>query len=119
MPDQTIMELMVTVVAPATDILWGIENPQTDEELQVYVTAADRTIAAFEQAKLGGAGPYDAIWISSSNWHAYADEAIAAAEKYKQAVVARDMDAVSEASDSLYPPCESCHADFNLAAMDR
>ena len=31
-PETTIMELMVTRVVPASDTIWGIEDPKTDEE---------------------------------------------------------------------------------------
>ena len=39
-PTMSINDLMITVVTPATDTLWGIEDPQSDEEWQVYIDAA-------------------------------------------------------------------------------
>lgn len=113
----SIMELMVSKVTPATDTLWGIDDPQTDEEWQVYVDAANETIAAFEQSKIGGAGPNDKVWAADPKWQAYADEVIAAANSAKTAIAARDMDAMFEAGDALYTPCEACHIDFNPAVL--
>jgi hypothetical protein len=111
----SIMELMVSNVTPATDTLWGIEDPQTDDEWQVFIDAADATIEAFEQAKKGGTGPNDNAWAADPVWQAYADEVIAAAKSAKTAISARDMEAVFEAGDALYTPCEACHIDFNSA----
>jgi cytochrome c556 len=113
----SIMELMVSNVTPATDTLWGIDDPQTDEEWQVFVDAANATIAAFEQAKKGGAGPNDDAWATDPKWQAYADAVIAAAMSAKRAIAARDMDAMFEAGDALYTPCEACHIDFNVAVQ--
>jgi hypothetical protein len=58
----TIVELMVLDVTPATDTLWGADDPQTDDEWQLLDDAADATIKAFQRAKKGGAGPNDNAW---------------------------------------------------------
>lgn len=112
-PDMTIMDLMVIQVAPATDTIWGIEDPDTDEEWQVFIDAADATIAAFEQAKRGGSGPNDATWAADPKWQTYSDQVIAAAVSTKAAVAARDVEAMWDAGGELYTPCEQCHIDFN------
>ncbi len=112
-PEMTIMELMVSQVVPATDTIWGIEDPQTDEEWQVFVDAADVTIAAFKQAKIGGSGPNDSTWAADPKWQIYSDQVIAAAESAKSAVAARDVEAMWDAGGELYTPCEQCHIDFN------
>lgn len=115
--EPSIMELMVTEITPLTDTLWGIEDPQTDAEWQVYRDAADATIAAFEQTKRSASGVNDAKWIADPKWQAYADEVIAAGEMYIAAINARDMDAIFAAGDALYTPCENCHLDFNPAVQ--
>lgn len=114
----SIMELMVSKVTPATDTLWGIDDPQTDADWQVFIDAADVTIAAFEQSKMGGSGPNDDVWAADDRWKAYADAVIAAANSAKVAIDARDMDAIWEAGDALYTPCEACHIDFNPAVTE-
>jgi hypothetical protein len=112
-PDITIMEVMLTQVAPATDTIWGIEDPKTDEEWQVFADAADLTIAAFEQTKTGGTGPNDSTWAADPKWQVYSDQVIAAAISTKAAVAARDVEAMWDAGGELYTPCEQCHIDFN------
>lgn len=50
----TIMEVMVVTITPATDILWGVDDPQTDEDWQVLDDAAVTVIEAFERTRNGG-----------------------------------------------------------------
>ena len=112
-PEVTILELMTVTVTPASDTLWGVEDPQTNDEWQVLDGAAVEIIQAFEQAKLGGAGPNDSNWVSEPKWQAYADEEIIAGQAARDAIAARDLDALLAAGDLLYPPCEACHIDYN------
>ena len=53
-PQLSILELMNTIIVPATNTLWGIDEPQTDEEWQAFMSVADEMIAAFEQTRNGG-----------------------------------------------------------------
>jgi hypothetical protein len=114
----SITELTVSKVTPATDTLWDIDDPQTDEDWQVFIDAADITIAAFEQAKVGGSGPNDDTWTADDRWKVYADEVIAAANSTKIAIEARDMDAIWEAGSALYTPCQTCQIDSNPAVIE-
>lgn len=109
----SIMELMVARITPATDILWGVDDPQTDADWRVLIDAADAIITAFEKTKLGGTGTNDAQWAADSRWQDYANEVISAAEDAKRAIKDRNMDALYDANDALYTPCETCHIDFN------
>lgn len=108
-----IMEMMVVTITPATDTLWGVEDPQTDAEWQVLDDAAASVIATFEKVRKGGGGPNDTTWAAEAGFQAYIDEEIAAAEAARAAIAARDLDALLAAGDELYPPCENCHIDFN------
>ncbi len=111
----TIMEEMVATITPATDTLWGADDPQTDDEWQVLDSAARTVIESFEKIRSGGGGPNDAAWASAAKFQAYIDEEIAAGEAARAAIAARDLDALFVAGDELYPPCENCHIDFNPA----
>lgn len=111
--EMTVLSLMFTEVKPATDTLWAVGNPQTNDEWRKLADAASTTIAAFQQVKLGGAGPNDATWVEEPRWQAYSDDAIAAAEKALVAITDRNLGALREAGDELYAPCESCHIDFH------
>ena len=112
-PTMSINDLMVTVVTPATDALWGIEDPQTDEDWQIFVDAADIVIEAGETIKVGGTGPDDNDWASDPAWDAFADRLIGAGVDARNAAKNKDGEAMYTAGEVLYPPCEECHIQFH------
>ena len=109
----TIMELMVTIVAPATDTIWGIEDPQSDAEWQVFIDAANVIIDAGETMKIGGTGPNDKQWAAEPAWQAFAEQLIGAAREAREAAENQDVEAMYTAGEVIYPPCEECHLQFN------
>lgn len=109
----SVNDLMLTVVAPATDVLWGIDDPVTDEDWQVYIDAADTVIAAGTGLKKGGTGPNDDRWAAEPAWQTFSDQLIAAATEARQAAINQDVEAMYAAGDVLYPPCETCHLAFH------
>jgi len=118
MPETSINELMVEVVAPATDTLWGVADPQTDSEWEALDDAADEVILTFRAIKLGGTGENDVKWASEPAWDAYADEVVLAGMAAKRAIAARDLDALFAAGDVLYPPCENCHLEYHPGVIE-
>lgn len=112
-PTTSVMELMVAVVTPATDTLWGIEDPQTEEEWQVFIDAADVVINAGETIKVGGTGPNDNEWAADPEWQAFADRMIGAGVDARKAAEEKNLEAMYTAGEVLYPPCEECHIQFN------
>jgi hypothetical protein len=112
-PTLSVMELMVTIVAPATDTLWGIEDPQSDAEWQVFIDAANTVIDAGRTIKVGGTGPNDNEWAADPAWQAFADQLIDAAEDARAAAENQDVEAMYTAGEVIYPPCEECHLQFN------
>lgn len=108
-PEIPVREHMETVIAPATNTIWGIEDPQTDDDWQVIDDAAVAVIQAMTAMKEGGSGPNDVGWASNEDWDAYMDAVITAGQMTRKAVEQRDIDAVVEAGNILYPPCEACH----------
>jgi len=109
----TIREIMESVITPASDTLWGVEDPQGDDEWRVLEHAAIATIAASSLVAQGGAGPEDNAWASKPEWLAFNDVMLKAAQDALAAIRARDLDALFAANDALYPPCEGCHVAFN------
>lgn len=107
MPDVPVREYMETVITPATDTIWGIDDPRTDEEWRVVDDAAVAIIEAMTGMQEGGTGPNDVAWDN------YMDIVIAAAQMTRQAVANRNVDGVYAAGDVLYPPCEACHLKFH------
>jgi len=112
-PTMSINDLMVTVVTPATDTLWGIEEPQTDEDWQVFIDAANIVIETGKTIKVGGTGPDDNDWASDPAWDAFADRLIGAGIDARNAANNKDIEAMYTAGEVLYPPCEECHIQFH------
>lgn len=112
-PGTTVRELMIDIVTPATDALWGVEDPRTDAEWRVLDDAARDVIDVFRSIKLKEADRNDGSRPAQPNWDAYTDEVISAAEAARQAIGARDVDALLEAGNVLYPPCENCHLEYH------
>ena len=111
-PD-SVNDIMISVIAPATNTLWGIEDPQTDADWQVFIDAADTVIETATDIKDGGAGPNDQQWAESPDWQAFADRLIEAGTDARKAAEDKDVDAMYAAGDILYPPCEECHIQFH------
>jgi hypothetical protein len=112
-PTMSINDLMITIVTPATDTLWGIEDPQSDEDWQVFIDAANAVIEAGETIKVGGTGPNDNTWASDAAWDAFADRLIGAGVDARNAANNKDVEAMYTAGEVLYPPCEECHIQFH------
>jgi len=109
----TIREIMESVITPASDALWAVEDPQTDEEWRQLEHAAITTIAAATLVAQGGAGPEDDAWAGQPEWRAFNEVMRIAAIDALAAIRARDLDELFNANDALYPPCEGCHVAFN------
>ncbi len=109
----SVNNLMQTVVTPATNTIWGIEDPQTDEEWQVFIDAAAQLIDVSRQIKNGGSGPNDSTWAQDPAWQQFADVLIESGVEIQAAARARDLDTLMDVSnEKMYPPCEECHLQF-------
>lgn len=109
----SVNDVMIATIAPATNTLWGIDDPKTDDEWQVFIDAADELIETSKRIKEGGAGPDDQKWAQSPDWQAFADRLIEAGIDARKAAENKDVDAMYAAGDILYPPCEECHIQFH------
>lgn len=110
----SVNNLMLTVITPATNTIWGIEDPQTDEEWQVFIDAAAQVIDVATQIKAGGSGPNDSAWAEDPEWQRFADALVESGIEIQAAARARDLDTLMNISnDKMYPPCEDCHTRFH------
>lgn len=112
-PAMSINDLMVKVITPATDTIWGVDDPQTDAEWQEFVDAANAVMEAAKTIKAGGTGPNDNIWAADPAWDAFADRVIAASAATIDAAGNKDVEAMYLAGEDLYSPCEECHIRFH------
>lgn len=111
--EQTILQIMESIITPATDTLWQAEDPQTDAEWKVLEDAAIAVIDAGTAINSGGAGPHDNDWAKQPAWQAFTRLMISAAEDALTAVRNQDIDALLQTGDALYSPCEACHLQYN------
>lgn len=112
-PRVTVKDVMESVITPATNTLWGAEDPQTDEAWQQLEDAAITTITAGAYVARGGSGASDQEGSSTPEWQAFNSVMIEAAADALNAIRERDIEALFVANDVLYPPCEGCHIAFN------
>ena len=109
----SVKEVMTAVITPATNTMWSIEEPGTDEEWLLFEQAAVVVMTAGFMIRDGGGGPQDDAWADNVNWRSWTDTMIAAAATAKAAAQDKDLDAYLEATDIMYPPCEECHIAYN------
>jgi cytochrome c556 len=118
-PLVTIKELMEKTITPATNTLWNAYEPPTEEEQWVALEEAAVTLLAASNVNaLGGTGPMDDEWVQEPSWKAFNQVMINAGLDALAAIRARDHDALLQAGDVLYPPCEGCHQLFNPGVVN-
>jgi cytochrome c556 len=118
-PPVTIKELMEKTITPASNTIWGAYEAPTDEaEWQALEEAAVTMLLASWTASVGGSGPMDNEWVKQPAWQAFNDVMTKASRDALAAIRARDHDALLQAGDVLYPPCEGCHLQFNPAVVE-
>ena len=112
-PLLTVKQIMKGLITPTTTTIWGAYQLQTDAEWQEVANAALAVIGAGDLLIAGGAGPGEVAMAEQENWQTYNQQMIAAARQVLAAVEQRDEEALSAAgNDALYPPCESCHQQY-------
>ena len=109
----SVNDLMVSSIAPATDTIWGIDDPQTEEDWQVYIDAADAVIDASQTLRVGGTGPNDAEWAADPAWQAFVDALAEAGQVARKAAIEKNVELMYKAGEVIYPPCEECHNQFH------
>lgn len=118
-PPVTIRELMEKTITPASNTLWSAYEPPTEEaQWQQLEEAAVTMLLASWANSVGGTGPMDNEWASQPTWQAFNQVMTNASRDALAAIRARDHDALLQAGDVLYPPCEGCHLQFNPAVVE-
>jgi len=118
-PLVSIKELMEKTITPATNTLWNAFEPPTEEaQWQALEEAAVTLLSAAQAMSLGGTGPMDAAWVKEPAWQAFNQIMISAGRDALSAIRARDHDKLLAAGDVLYPPCESCHLQYNPGVVN-
>lgn len=103
-------ELMVAVIAPTTNKLWGAYEIKTDTQWLELDQAASVVIAAAQLTAQGGADGAYAEQAKNADWQAFTQQLIGAARSAQLAIQNHDEEAMFTAGNELmYPPCEGCH----------
>jgi cytochrome c556 len=117
-PMMTIMEIMTSIIAPATDTLWAADDPSSDEAWNQLESAALKVIRAGETIKQGGSGTQDNNWANQLDWQSFTNEMTNAAEQALAAIHKKDIDALLDVGDALYQSCVNCHQNYNPAVVN-
>ena len=112
-PLLSVKEIMNGLITPATTIIWGAYQLETDAQWQEVRNAALAVIAAGNLLQFGGASKGEAATAVKASWKTYNQQMIEAAKLVILAADNKDEEALSVAgNDALYPPCESCHQQY-------
>jgi hypothetical protein len=109
----SIKQVMQSVITPATNTLWEIYEPESEEQWLQLEQAAIATIAAGTLTGLGGVGEQDMQSAQEPDYQSFNRLMIKAAQDALSAIEKRDVAAFQQAADALYPPCEGCHLVYN------
>ena len=112
-PLLTVKEIMNGLITPTTTTIWGAYQLETDVQWQEVRNAALSVIAAGNLLQFGGAGEGEVATAAETDWKTYNQQMIEAARLVILATDNKDEEALSAAgNDALYPPCESCHQQY-------
>ena len=112
-PLLTVKEIMNGLITPTTTTIWGAYQLESDAQWQEVRNAALSVIAAGNLLQLGGSGEGESAMAAEADWRSYNQQMIDAARKVIIATNNKDEEALSAAgNDALYPPCESCHQQY-------
>jgi len=112
-PLLSVKEIMNGLITPTTTTIWGAYQLETDAQWQEVRNAALSVIAAGNLLQFGGAGEGEVETATEANWKTYNRQMIEAARLVIVAADSKDEEALSAAgNDALYPPCESCHQQY-------
>lgn len=114
-PLLTVKEIMNGLITPTTTTIWGAYQLESDAQWQEVRNAALSVIAAGNLLQLGGSGEGESAMAAEADWRIYNLQMIDAARQVIVATNNKDEEALSAAgNDALYPPCESCHQQYQV-----
>jgi len=112
-PLLTVKEIMTGIITPATTTIWGAYQLETEAQWQEVANAAFAVIGAADLLRAGGAGNGEVDFAAQEGWQLANQRMLTAAREVLQAVEQRDEESLSMVgNDALYPPCESCHQQY-------
>jgi hypothetical protein len=115
-PPVSINAVMVALVDHAAHELWNVEQeggaPTTEREWALLEHHAIQLAAAGSVLVLGGTGPADPGWARLPDWIAESQAMSDAGAAARDAIRARDLDALVAVNGQLVETCVRCHDVF-------
>jgi hypothetical protein len=113
----SINAIMVDLIDHASHEIWDAAGdptatPKNDRDWGELEHHATQLAAAGSLIMLGGTGEADAGWVQQVPWKQYSQELSTAGTAARDAVRARNVEALSKAGDQLVDSCEKCHKQF-------
>ena len=109
----SVKEIMNGMITPPTTTIWGAYQLETDAQWQEVRNAALSVLAAGNLLQIGGVGEGEVVMASEADWKTYNLQMIEAARLVISAADNKNEEALFAAgNDALYPPCESCHQQY-------
>ena len=109
----TVRQIMNSIVTPTTAIIWGAYELEAESEWMDVKNAALSLIDAGALLNAHGLQGEERLIAQEDAWKEFNAQMISAAEKVIEAVEAKDEERLfSVGNDLLYPPCESCHQEY-------
>ena len=111
----TVRQIMNSIVTPTTAIIWGAYELEAESEWMDVKNAALSLIDAGALLNAEGLQGEERLIAQEDAWKEFNAQMISAAEKVIEAVEAKDEERLfSVGNDLLYPPCESCHQEYQI-----
>tara|TARA_B100001029_G_scaffold78601_1_gene64379 strand:- start:122 stop:541 length:420 start_codon:yes stop_codon:yes gene_type:complete len=111
-PMLSVKEIMNSLITPTTAVIWGAYELESDSEWQDIKNAAISVIGAGNLLAMGGSAQ-DELLAQEAEWQEFNSQMIEAAREVIAAVNQKDEEALFMiGNDKLYPPCESCHQQY-------
>ena len=109
----TVRQIMNSIVTPTTAIIWGAYELGAESEWMDVKNAALSLIDAGHLLNANELQGEERLIAQEGKWKEFNAQMVSAAEKVIEAVEAKDEERLfSVGNDLLYPPCESCHQQY-------
>lgn len=115
-PKVSINAVMVDLVDHAGHEIWdaAVEEtaPKNNRDWAELEHHATQLAVSGNLIMLGGTGKADPGWVQQTPWKKYSQELTDAGLAARDAIRAKDREALSRAGDQLVATCEGCHKEF-------
>lgn len=104
-------QIMLGLVIPAADVIWGVANEAPADDAAWEKVAANAVMIA-EAGNLMMTGPRR---VDDAQWSQFAKAMIDGGKAAAQGAMNKNVDQVAEAGNTLYEACDGCHQKYMAA----